>query len=533
VELRNYQRESVLAVYASWKANKNTPCLVLPTGAGKSVVIAKICEDVLRWDGRIIVVSHVKELLEQLETTLIKIGIDSDNIGVYSAGLKRRETDRQITIGGIQSIHKRSADFLQHGKINVVVVDESHRINPGLEDSMYSNFLKDMRGSNADLKIAGLTATPYRLDDGLIYGKDKLFESVCYESETEDLQEQGYLSPLVGKKSKQEIDLKKLPKARGDFKSTEMGLRFLDKVEKCVQEIILQTDDRKKVLIFCCNVDHAEKTKAVFERYGKTCGLVSSMHANRDEEIAAFKAGKLKFLVNINVLTTGFDDPDMDCIALLRSTMSTSLYVQILGRGLRIHPDKKDCMILDFGDNIKRHGVLSDLNIKKDKEKRKTIAAKACPKCETMCSIAVKICPNCRYHFKAEEVDPNHKDKASDLSPTQKIQKWKSEVRTRTLRRHVSAARNVSMKVTYALFDGMYIDEYVPFESPNEWARTNAERWWRYRTGNYDCPKKVDDAIKRITYGEFTKEVAEITYVKQKNGFPKIVRRKFRNVNDG
>ena len=533
MQLRNYQRESVLAIYNSWKSGKNNPCLVLPTGSGKSVVIAKICEDVLRWDGRIIVVSHVKELLEQLEKTLAAIGIDQDKIGVYSAGLKRRETDRQITVGGIQSIYKKTDEFFRHGKVNVIVVDESHRINPVIEDSMYANFITAMRSHNSEIKIAGLTATPYRLDDGLIYGDGKLFKSVCYESQTEELQEQGYLSPKKKKKSIQEIDLEKLPKARGDFNATDMGLRFLDKVEKCVREIILQTEDRKKVLIFCCNVDHAEKTKAVFDRYGKECGLVSSLHANRDEEIGAFKSGKIKFLVNINVLTTGFDDPDIDCIALLRSTMSTSLYVQILGRGLRIHPSKKDCMILDFGDNIKRHGVLSDLNIKKEKEQRKKIAAKSCPKCNAMCSLAVKVCPVCRYHFKAEEVDPNHKEEASDLLPTQKIEKWKSEVVKRTLRRHVSAARNVSMKVTYHLFNGMYIDEYVPFESSNEWARTNAERWWRYRTGNYDCPNKVSDAIERILYGEFTKEVAEITYTKQKNGFPKIVRRKFRNLSDG
>lgn len=531
MELRNYQRESVLAIYASWKSDKNNPCLVLPTGSGKSVVIAKICEDVLRWDGRIIVVSHVKELLEQLENTLIAIGIDNEKIGVYSAGLKRRQIDKQITIGGIQSIHKKTSEFLAHGKVNVIVVDESHRINPILEDSMYASFIKAMRASNPKIKIAGLTATPYRLDDGLIYGDGKLFENICYEAETEDLQEQGYLSPLVGKKSKQEIDLEKLPKARGDFNSTDMGLRFLDKVEKCVREIILQTAERKKVLIFCCNVDHAEKTKAVFERYGHNCGLVSSLHANRDEEIAQFKNGKLKFLVNINVLTTGFDDPDIDCIALLRSTMSTSLYVQILGRGLRIHPSKKDCMVLDFGDNIKRHGVLSDLNIKKEKDKRKKIAAKPCPKCDTMCGLAVKVCPKCMYKFKQEEIDPNHKEEASNLSPTEKIQKWKSAVQKRFLKRHVSAARNVSMKVTYLLADGMYIDEWVPFESRNEWARTNAERWWRYRTGSYDCPKKVDDAIEQIFHGAFIKEVEEITYTKQKNGFPKIVRRKFRKCN--
>ena len=532
MELRNYQRESVLAVYASWKAKQNTPCLVLPTGSGKSVVIAKICEDVLRWDGRIIVVSHVKELLQQLESTLVKIGIPAEKVGVYSAGLGRRETDKQVTIGGIQSIHKRTLDFLQHGKMNVVIVDESHRINPVLEDSMYSNFIKAMRNSNLDLKIAGLTATPYRLDDGLIYGDGKLFESVCYESETQDLQDMGFLSPLVGKKSKQEIDLKKLPKARGDFNSTDMGLRFLDKVEKCVQEIILQTDDRKKVLIFCCNVDHAEKTKAVFERYGKTCGLVSSMHANRDEEIADFKSGKLKFLVNINVLTTGFDDPDIDCIALLRSTMSTSLYVQILGRGLRIHPDKKDCMILDFGDNIKRHGVLSDLNIKKDKEKRKKIAAKACPKCESMCSIAIKVCPVCRYHFKAEEIDPNHKDKASDLSPTDKVKKLKIVVEKIFYNKHISAAGNLSMKVTYVGGD-VQINEYVPFESENQWAKTNAERWWNYRTGRVDYPKTVDEAIDRIEQNELYKTVDVLTYTIQTNGFPKVVRRKFRNITDG
>ena len=529
MELRNYQRESVLSIYAAWKAGENNPCLVLPTGSGKSVVIAKICEDVLRWNGRIIVVSHVKELLEQLEKTLIAIGIDENEIGVYSAGLKRRQTDRQITIGGIQSIHKKTDEFLQHGKLNVIVVDESHRINPGLEDSMYSNFIKAMRVSNPGLKIAGLTATPYRLDDGLIYGEGKLFESVCYEAETEDLQKEGYLSPLVGKKSRQEIDLDKLPKARGDFNSTDMGLRFLDKVEKCVREIILQTVDRKKVLIFCCNVDHAEKTKAVFERYGKQCGLVSSLHANRDEEISAFKNGEIKFLVNINVLTTGFDDPDIDCIALLRSTMSTSLYVQILGRGLRIHPEKDNCMILDFGDNIKRHGVLSDLNIKKDKEERKKIAAKKCPKCESMCSIAVKICPICRYHFKPEEVDPNHNEKASDLSPTDKIKTLKLVVEKVQYQKHISAAGNTSMKVTY--FGGnVKISEYVPFESANQWARTNAERWWKYRTGSYDYPATVSDAIDRIERNELCKTVESLTYTIQETGFPKVVRRRFKNL---
>ena len=531
MELRNYQRESVSSIYNSWKRGENNPCLVLPTGSGKSVVIGKICKDVLKWNGRIIVVSHVKELLAQLEATLLAMGIDEDLIGVYSAGLNRRETDRQISIGGIQSIHKKSAEYFEHGKINVVIVDEAHRINPSLDDSMYTNLIKGLRSRNTDIKLAGLTATPYRLDDGLIHGEGKLFESICYEAETEDLQDLKFLSPLVGKSSKQKIKLDGVKKVRGDFHSTEMGEKFLDKVELCVREIITQTEDRKKVLIFCCNVDHAEKTKAIFQRYGKRCGLVSSMHANRDEEIAEFKNGRTKFLVNINVLTTGFDDPDIDCIALLRATVSTSLYVQILGRGLRIHPDKNDCMILDFGGNIKRHGVLSDLNIKKEKEKRKKIAAKTCPKCQSMCSIAAKKCPVCVYEFKPQEVDPNHDEEASSLSPTVKtnIETMKLVVDKVIYKKHLSAGGNTSLKVSYQ-GNNVVISEYVPFESLNKWARQNAERWWQYRTGDFQCPIKVDEAIDRIEEGELTKNVESLTYTIQETGFPKIVRRKFKSI---
>ncbi|MFM8584538.1 MAG: DEAD/DEAH box helicase, partial [Planctomycetaceae bacterium] len=187
--LRPYQNEAIGAVYRHLRERDDNPCVVLPTGSGKTPVMASICRDVaLQWQSRVIVLAHVKELLEQTVDKLRLVCPDVQ-VGVYSAGLKRRDTDAPVIVAGIQSIFRRALDV---GPFDLVLVDEAHMIPPEGE-GMYRQFLTEAKVNNRDLRVVGLTATPYRLKSGLICTPDHFLNHVCYEAGLRELIVQGYL----------------------------------------------------------------------------------------------------------------------------------------------------------------------------------------------------------------------------------------------------------------------------------------------------------------------------------------------------
>ncbi len=403
IQLRPYQAEAVNAVYEHLRTRDDNPCVVIPTAGGKTPVMATICRDVVQqWDGRILILAHVKELLDQAADKLHTMAPDLWNrIGVYSAGLKSRDTDHPIIVAGIQSVYRRACDL---GRFDLILLDECHML-PSDGEGMYRAFLADAKVVNPNVRLIGLTATPYRMTTGTICGPppDHLLNHVCYEVGVRELIVQGYLCPLKTKAGKRKADFQNLHLRGGEFIPGEVEA-LMDEdglVSSACYEIIEHTKDRRSVLIFAAGVKHAQHVQRILNGLGHECGFVcgDTLPFDRTETLERFRSGGLKYLVNVNVLTTGFDAPGIDCVVLLRPTNSPGLYYQAVGRGFRLHPSKEDCLVLDFGGNILRHGPVDALQIKDRAQGNGDAPAKECPQCQTVVHAAYSVCPECGFEF--------------------------------------------------------------------------------------------------------------------------------------
>jgi len=332
MQLRPYQREAVDAIYLHLRTRDDNPVAVLPTGAGKTPLISTICRDAVQtWDGRVLVLAHVRELLQQAVDKLHAIAPDLWNrVGVYSSGLKSRDTDHDIIVAGIQSVYRRAHEL---GPFDLVIVDEAHMI-PADGEGMYRQFLADAAVVNPHVRVIGLTATPYRLKTGEICGPGNILNHVCYEVGVRELIAQGYLSPLRTKAGSARADTGGLHVRGGEFVAGEAEDLMDDDalVEGACAEIVEETKGRAATLIFAAGVRHGEHIQSVLrERHGIECGFVSgeTPAGERDELLGRFKRGDLKYIANVQVLTVGFDAPHIDCVALVRPTMSPGLYYQM------------------------------------------------------------------------------------------------------------------------------------------------------------------------------------------------------------
>jgi DNA repair protein RadD len=402
----------------------------LPTGAGKSPVIAEVCRRVVGWRRRVLVLAHVKELVQQLSDSIKKHwGEIGAPVGVLSAGLGSRTID-VVTVAGIQSAYRRACDI---GKVDLVLVDECHMI-PHSGEGMYRTLLKDLRTINPSLVLAGLTATPYRLQSGLICEEyndmPPMFSKIVYTAEVRDLIDLGYLSNLRAKNGGAP-DLDGIHKRGGEFIAEELQDEMAqeERVKAAVDEIMRHGSDRKAWLVFCCGVDHAKMVNAEINSRGISSAVVTgdTDADERDETTALFKGKGLRCIVNVNVLTTGFDARHIDLIVLLRPTCSPGLYYQMVGRGLRIEDDKKDCMILDLAGNIERHGPIDKLNerITSKKKSKGDAPQKTCPECEEVLFAGVRQCPVCGFEFPRETA--RHSVIATDLSPLSGVEETRRE----------------------------------------------------------------------------------------------------------
>ncbi|MCM2350478.1 MAG: DEAD/DEAH box helicase [Bacteriovoracaceae bacterium] len=384
-DLRPYQLEAVQATLQHFRQEKSPAVIVLPTGAGKSLVIAELAR-LAR--GRVLVLAHVRELVEQNHAKYLSFGMEA---GIYSAGLNRKEMDQKVIFGSIQSIARAPVEFFAN--FSLLVIDECHRVSMD-EDTQYLQVITKLQQTNPGLCILGLTATPYRLGLGWIYQyhkqkklkrteEDRFFKKCLFELSIRYMIKNKFLTPPV------KIDS---PVACYDFSSLKLeGGRFVqNQIEAVLKDqnritpliiknIIEMAQDRKGVMIFTSSVNHAIEIMQSLPALVSALVTGETPAQERDEIITAFKKQKLKFLVNVSVLTTGFDAPHVDVIAVLRPTESVSLYQQIIGRGLRLSPGKEDCLILDFTGQ--GHDLYSPL-IEEDRPNSQSQTVEViCPQC--------------------------------------------------------------------------------------------------------------------------------------------------------
>lgn len=510
VTLRPYQREAVDAVYAHLRQRDDNPVVVIPTGGGKTPVMATLCDDaVTRWNGRVLVLAHVKELLEQTAGTLNRMAPQL-HVGLYSAGLKRRDTEHPVIVAGIQSVFRRAAEI---DAFDLVIIDEAHMIPPEGE-GMYQTFLKDARVVNPRVRVIGLTATPFRMTSGMICQPDHFLNHVCYEVGVKELIRDGYLCPLRTKAGVTKADTSNLHVRGGEFIANEVE-DLMDQdglVRAACAEIVEQTRDRQSVLIFASGIQHGQHIVDVLRRdHGVPCGFVTgdTPPAERDALIARFRrqGGRelfgsnqpIKFLCNVNVLTTGFDAPNVDCVAMLRPTMSPGLYYQMVGRGFRLCDGKADCLVLDFGGNVLRHGPVDAIRVTDIENRGGEAPAKECPQCHALVAAGYAACPVCGHVFPEREKAKHDATASADgiLSgqATTENHHVTEAFYSIHVKRDAPPDHPRTMRVEYQIGWHRYISEWVCFDHPRgSYARTKAEAWWRMRS-NDPPPENVDDAV--------------------------------------
>ncbi len=536
MQLRPYQQASIDAAYTYLRSHDDNPCIVIPTGGGKTPVLATICKDaVSRWDGRVIILAHVKELVEQAAHKLRAICPDI-SVGIYSASLKRRETDKAITVAQIQSVAKRAFEF---GQFHLILVDEAHMIPPDGE-GRYRQFLADAKGANPRCRVVGLTATPYRTSTGTICNGDHILNDVCYEVGVKELINDGYLCPLTTKAGAVKADLSGVKKNRGDFVQSSLeGVMLEDAiVEEAVREMLQLTADRKSVLIFAAGVLHGQKIAELVQGIGgQECGFIcgESLPAERDELIARFKdetdgllqREPLKFLCNVNVLTTGFDAPNVDCVVLLRPTLSPGLYYQMVGRGFRLCDGKTNCLILDYGGNIVRHGPVDAIEVNSAAKGDGEAPAKECPECAAVIAAGYSACPECGYEFPPpEDKEPHERQAAKFGVTTDEFFDETYEVHdiayTVHKKRDWEEGMPMTMRVEYRVGLAKWISEWVCVEHAG-YPRQKAEWWWQARCHGADCPRDAEEAVALANNG-FLATCDEIT-VREIAGrpFPQVI----------
>jgi len=493
---RDYQSEAVDSLFTWFNARTGNPLLVLPTGAGKSWVQAYFIYKALEMypTTRFVVMSHVKELLEQNAEKIIALN-GNKSIGFCSAGIGQKKFHNQILVAGIQTAF-RHADKIGH--VDLCMIDETHLVSDKSE-SMYRTFLEDLKKINPRMKVIGLTATPYRLSSGMLYGKeDSFFDDICYELPISRLIEKGHLTRLCGRRGKTFVDMSNVHKRGGEFIEGELQEAFdVDAITmSIVSEIINAADGKMGVLVFSSGVAHAEHlAEAIANATSERVEVVSGQtpRSERESIIRGFKNRDYRFLINYGVLTTGFDAPHVDLIALCRATASTGLYVQILGRGMRLHPDKESCLVLDYGGNIDRHGPIDKIKSRDPKSSNADggdAPIKECPECMALLHLSTMICPECDYEFPKPEPKLASTASNSAIMSDEAIE-WHDVIDIEYVR-HSKNGKPDSMRVIYHISEYTSFSEWVCFNHTG-FARRKAEQWSSSR-GEVP-PATVDDAL--------------------------------------
>lgn len=464
MELWPSQTKAIDDIYEWFKNNKTGNLVVVsPGGSGKSVIIGSfISGAVKKWPQlRILMLVHSKELVAQNADKLRKIWPNAP-MGIYSSALNKRELGEPITYAGVASVAKRSA---QLGHIDICLVDECHAIS-NTESGMYRNLIAELTEINPKMRVLGFSASPYRTGQGMLTDGD-LFTDSIEVATIQGLVYEGKLAPLRSKITEVKLSTEGLKKHVGDFQSKDMQAKFntSELNHGIAAEIIEVAANRKHWLIFCSGVEHSKDFSEVLNSMGIKADHVSGKDSpsDRDEKLRKFAAGEIRALCNVNILTTGYDFPALDCIAMLRGTTSPGLYLQIAVRGMRIAEGKKDCLVLDFCGNVSRHGPVTNVQPPRKKgEKGGEAPVKPCPECDELLHMSCMICTCCGYEFPKREKEYSLGTDCImgiNYPETMNVRRWRWS-------KHVSKKTNIEMlKLTY--YGDLSVDPIVEYFFPN------------------------------------------------------------------
>lgn len=506
--LRGYQRAAIDALYKYWQdTDEGNGLLVIPTGGGKSLVMAALIKEICdKWPGtRILVLAHVKELIQQNHDEILEYWPECP-VGIFSAGIGRKELQAPVLVAGIQSIEKHTHKLDPAPQI--VFVDEAQLI-PRNESTRYKKALALLKMMYPSLRVVGFSATPYRLDSGWLHlGDDAIFDRIVYDVSVQDLIDQGYLSPIVPRSGTVTIDASRVNHSGREFVAGELEVAAMvgDTTDRAVMDMIERARDRKKWLIFACGVKHAEQIADRLRAHDITCAIItaSTPKAERDRIIEEYRYDTglepIRALINIQVLTVGFNVPAIDMIALMRPTESCGLYVQSVGRGMRTALGKRDCLILDYAGNTIRHGPIDAVNPdRKPGDGDGCPPGKECPECYALVLASVRACPYCGYEFPKVEVQIESKPSEAPLLKSQEPPPEPEElnVESTEYRLHIKEGKPESVCITYRC--GMTdIREWVFPAASNQYGQFQYRKFCIGIGMDYPYPETARDFLQNI-----------------------------------
>ena len=532
LQAREYQDYAVKSIWQYFQEKTGNPLVAMPTGTGKSVVIALFAMGALRAypQTKIQVITHVKELIQQNYDKFVGVWPNAP-AGIYSSGIGRKEIHNNVIFGGIGSVAKKAHLF---GHVDLLIIDEAHLVNVK-DATMYNRYIAALKTINPCLKVIGLTATPWRMGHGSIV-EDSLFTEICCDMTGIDafnwLIDQAYLVPLVPAKTNFILDTNGVAVRGGEFSSKDLELKVnrSDITRRALKRTFEMAADRKSWLIFATGIDHAKDiAQMLHEEFDTECGVVysgmpDSGPEGREAILDRFKSGALRVVVNNNILTTGFDHPGLDLIVVLRPTMSAVLWVQMLGRGTRpayasgfdlstregrraaiAASDKVNCLILDFAGNARKLGPINDPVVPRKKGEAKGVApVKECPVCGVENHSSARFCGGkprpdqmpgyCGSEFQfAVKIEA---EASTEEIIRQTVMPVIEECKVDSVQYSILARPGRQRMLSVAYQCGLsIIKELVCFEHPKgNYARVKAEQWWRKRSPS-PIPDTVPDAV--------------------------------------
>ena len=564
MKLRDYQDYAVVKIMEALLKDDCAEIVAAPTGVGKTLIISgaikKIFDTWPNYPHRVLVLTHVKELIEQNYTKL-KAYWPTASAGVYSSGLKRKELNLPITFAGIQSIFRMAEEV---GRSDILFIDECHLISDK-GSTMYASFIRALKILNPKMRIIGLTATPFRMGLGLLT-EGELFNGICCNMTSLEafnwFIDQGYLCPLMPFLTNTKYDLDKIRVTAGDYNMQDLdhAMNISAKNIQAVDEIIAKGQDRSHWLIFGVSVNHVESLAKLFNERGiKTTFVHSKMKdAERDQRIADYKAGIYQCMVNNGILTTGFDFPSIDLVAIIRKIMSPGLWGQMLGRGTRPdymdgfdletqegrlaaihHSEKQNCLVLDFGGNTLRLGPINDLVLprKKGNKGGGKAPARACitEGCNAVMHPSVYICPNCGAEYdkpldgdniltksSKEELIRKERKPKQIAEPKPVVEEWHKVTSVFYSFNSGKNGKPDSVRVDFRC--GLRVfSEYLCFNH-SDFPRAKARATWRNRVAfteyaNEEPPATVLEALNRTDELRIPSKIL----VRETGRFPQIV----------
>lgn len=391
--LRNYQQEAHDAAWRHVKTSTETCLIEAATGAGKSHIIAALAETIHGHTGkRVLCLAPSAELVVQNREKFLATG---NRASMFSASAGGKELRYPVVFGSPLTVKNRISRF-QDGYA-AVIVDEAHGLTPTL-----ISIIDAMRERSPNLRIIGTTATPYRMGSGYIFRmwpdgrvnddfttRDPYFMNLVSRITAPELISMGFLTkPLVGSPGAKKYDTGGMQvNSRGQFDKEDVDRAYHGKgrlTSNIVADVVDQCRNRQGVMFFAATIQHAQEVMESLPAELSAIVTGTTPKRERDSILARFKNRQIKYLVNVAVLTTGFDAPHVDCIAILRKTESAGLWAQIMGRGLRLDEGKADCLVLDYTTNIDDHfpdGDLFDPKIEAGKRRSDKMIEAFCEKC--------------------------------------------------------------------------------------------------------------------------------------------------------